>query len=574
MKNIFKITILGLVSLLCACDNSVISSTLTSSSTVNSSTNTSSTSAIKQGIAAEDKVKPTTTQLEYTDHGNFSKPVFAEDKWYRNDLKDVPLPDPQVIEVDGRYYIYGTTDRTGARSFDCYETEDFNTFKLHADIYVPDTEWSMGILFAPEVYEIDGTFYMTYSDVNKSDRRYITIATSDSPTGPFTEFKGQDYFGNELDGKKEPLFKYNDRIGLSVLDQHIFIDDDGQMYMYYSIYDSGIMQYIVGVEMYDIVTPNWETYKILVRPGEMNDTTTSTNLLYWEAYQGFKVAEGPFMLKSPVNGKYYLTYSVNHYPDRYYTVCYAVSDNPLGSYTKPFERDGTWTNLLFGYAGGMNGTTVYDQWEGFMSGTAHHCFFKIGDQYMIGYHAHMDRKGNGRAFGMDYINFDELGVPYAIGPTYSIQPLPEAISGYKNIAYDANVFTENITHPERINDNYIVEHYHLPQEQDREVIINPGKSYIELVFDKEYYIGGISIYNSAYYDKALSQIEFINFFNGNAIIDAQFSVSYLNDVQEFIFPGSAFTFDFAEFKASRVVIGIDTGYEAQFNEIKVFGRSV
>lgn len=150
----------------------------------------------------------------------------------------------------------------------------------------------------------------------------------------FEEYKGTDYYGNELDGYKAPIFRHNDSLGLSVLDQNLFIDDDGSMYMYYSIYDTGIMQYIIGVSMLDPVTPDWDTYKILVRPGELTPKTTSTNMLIWEAYQGFKVAEGPFMVKSPVNGKYYLTYSVNHYPDRYYTVCYAYSDEPLGDFNK------------------------------------------------------------------------------------------------------------------------------------------------------------------------------------------------------------------------------------------------
>ena len=121
-------------------------------------------------------------------------------------------------------------------------------------------------------------------------------------------------------------------------------------------------------------------------------------------------------------------------------------------------------------------------------------------------------------------------------------------------------------------DNYIVEHYNLKQEQDREVILNEGKSFIELDFDKEYLVGGISIYNSAFYEYALSEIDFINFYDGNVILNGGFCYNYINEEKDFIFPGSAFTFDFSDIKATRVVIGFNTSSVTQINEIKVLGN--
>ncbi len=531
-------------------------------------------------VALADQEKPTSTNLEYEDYSLGTKADFDTSKWYRNDLKSMALPDPDVIEVGDTYYIYGTTDRTGSKTFDCYETEDFNTFKIHMNIEeTPSDYWGTKTMFAPEVYYYNNLYWLYYSDNSKeTGLRYINVMTSESPSGPFKPYKGKNAHNEDVDASKEPLFRHNDSLALSALDQTLLFDDDGSIYMYYSIYDTGIMQYIIGVEMLDPVTADWDTYKILIRPGELTPKTTNSNMLIWEAYSGFKVAEGPYMLKSP-NGLYYLTYSVNHYDDRYYTVCYAYSNEPLGDYTKPYDKDGNWTNLLFGYAGGMAHTTVFDQWDGFMSGTGHHCFFKSGDQWMIGYHAHKDRHGKvdandgfaGRMFAMDYLYFDENGVPYTEGPTYSVQPLPSKISGYSNIALGATVKSTNVDNPERINDNFIVEHYNLPQEQNKEVTLKPGRSYIEIDFGKDFHIGGISIYNSAFYDYYLSEIEFINFFNGNAILDASFPTSYVNNEYEFVFPTSAFVFDFQDIIASRVVIGFNTNTEARLNEIKVFG---
>lgn len=549
----------------------------------------------KTTIAEEDKVKPTSSDFKYIDHALDTNPKADFDKtmWYRNDLSAVKLPDPDVIKgEDGKYYVYGTTDRTGSQGFDCYDTDDFNKFNLHMNIYPkPTGHWAEGgAMFAPEIRYIDGTYYLYYSDSAKSGgRRSITVLTSDNPSGPFVDYIGTDANGKALDGTKEAIFKcIDDEVGLSVLDQTVFTDDDGQSYMFWSVYQSGVMQYIKGAKMLDPVTLDMSTSVTLVVPGSPSADYPSLKTLSWEAYQGFRVAEGPYMIKSPVNGKYYLTYSVNHYPDRYYTVCYAESDSPLGEYKKPYDETRSWelkdksdashqwTNVVLGYAGGMSTSKVYSQWEGFMSGTAHHCFFKVGDEYMIGYHAHINRNDSksGRAFGFDYLNFDPVtGAPFAKGPSYSIQPLPEEISGYKNIANGKEVITENITDSQYLNDKRIVEHYNLPQEADKEAKLGSGKSYVEIDFGKECTIAGLAIYNSADYEHYLSDISYISFGNGNVILDTSFRESeYIDFEKEFIRPCSSFTYQFNEIKADKVVIGFDTDGARQINDIEIYGK--
>ena len=549
----------------------------------------------KTTIAEEDKVKPTSSDFEYIDHALDPNPKADFDKtmWYRNDLSAVKLPDPDVIKgEDGKYYVYGTTDRTGSQVFDCYDTDDFNKFNLHMNIYPkPTGHWADGgAMFAPEIRFIDGTYYLYYSDSAKSGgRRSITVLTSDNPAGPFVDYIGSDANGKELDGTKEAIFKcIDDEVGLDVLDQTVFTDDDGQSYMFWSVYQSGVMQYIKGAKMLDPVTLDMSTSVTLVVPGSPSASYPSLKTLSWEAYQGFRVAEGPYMIKSPVNGKYYLTYSVNHYPDRYYTVCYAESDSPLGEYKKPYDETRSWeltdkadashqwTNVVLGYAGGMATSKVYAQWEGFMSGTAHHCFFKVGDEYMIGYHAHINRSDSksGRAFGFDYLNFDPVtGAPFAKGPSYSIQPLPEEISGYKNIAYGKEVITENITDSQYLNDKRIVEHYNLPQEANKEAKLGSGKSYVEIDFGKECTIAGLAIYNSADYEHYLSDISYISFGNGKVILDTSFRESeYIDFEKEFIRPCSSFTYQFKEIKADKVVIGFDTDGARQINDIEIYGK--
>ena len=575
------VLVLGLTVSSCSVLENLINSQ--GSNNDNSTTNNNDVNLGPTEIAASDLVRPNKTILDYTDYGTIgdgeTMPDYDTSKWYRNDLKDVPLPDPHIYYEDGVYYIYGTTDRTGAQSLDCYTTTDFIDYELHMNILHPNSgyksDWEANVLFAPEMYKFGDYYYLYYSNTMKgSGNRYLHVVKGESPLGPFEQINEVDANGKTVNGKSKPVFEFPEG-HVNALDSTIFVDDDGRMYMYYVISTS--TQHIIGAEMKDPITIDWSTRKALVVPGELQ-TNTNADTLFWEAYNGYNIAEAPYMIKSP-NGLYYLTYSVNSYENRYYSICYAYSDSPLGDYEKPYtpeqkQNGEIWTNLLLGYSGGLAGSSVYDQWTGFSSGNGHHCFFNIGDQIMIAYHQHKNRNssGLGRAFAMDYLYFDEDGVPYTDGPTWSLQARPEALSGYKNIALNATVRYLNVENAHFINDNYVVRHANLVQEANKEVIINGGKAYIELVFDKEYTIGGIQINNSAYYDKALYEIAYINFFNDNVIYNASFMPNYVNDEKEFIFPGSSFTIDFDDIKATKVILCFDTTDGAQINEIKVLGK--
>ncbi len=518
-----------------------------------------------------------TEGVDYVDHTSTydgTGLTYDDTMWYVNELQAVPLPDPYVFVEDGVYYIVGTSDRDG-NVIDCYTTEDFVNYERHTAIYTPASfggwEAAKADIYAPELYCFGGIYYMYYSAKDKSGIRRNSVVAADNPLGPYEPIQK-----GSVNGLDEPLFLDKNQ-NFDVLDITVFVDDGGEMYMYYSV-ACNENQHIVGVKMKNPYEVDWSTYTKIVEPGALNSTNTILKPLTWEMFrEGLPIAEAPFVIKS--NGKYYMTYSVNGCWNKYYNVCYAVSDSPLGKFEKPYQSGGMWTNLLLGYPGtNVSTSTVYDQWAGFASGTGHHCFFYSGDELMIGYHAHQNRDSNKgytkRYFAFDYVHFDENGVPFCNGPTYSIQPLPEAISGYKNIAPLAEVKSKNVTNAEAINDNYIVDCYNLNGEAAKEVALGNGYSFIELKFDKEYEIGGIAIYNSAFYDKFLNEIEYIDFGNGNAVNYPQFCLDqYVNDNNEFVFPNSAFTVEFLNtFRADRVVICVKTEAAAALNEIVVLGR--
>ena len=521
--------------------------------------------------------KHLTDGVDYVDHTSTYDGeglTYDETMWYVNKLDSVPLPDPFVFVEDGTYYIVGTSDRD-SNVIDCYTTEDFVNYERHTAIYNPASigswESANAAIYAPELYCFDDLYYMYYSANDRSGIRRNSVVVADNPLGPYKAIQN-----NTVNGLAEPVF-LDKNSSFGVLDATVFTDDDGEMYMYYSV-SCNENQHIVGVKLNSPYEADWSTYKKIVEPGALNSSNTILKPMTWEMFrEGLPIAEAPFVIKS--EGKYYMTYSVNGCWNKYYNVCYAVSDSPLGNFEKPYEAGVTWSNLFLGYPGtNIASSSVYKQWSGFASGTAHHCFFYVGDQLMIGYHAHQNRNSNSgytkRYFAFDYVHFDENGKPFANGPTVSIQPLPEEISGYKNIASSASVRSDNVTNPEAINDNYIVDCYNIKGEEAKEVILGEGYSFIELKFDKEYEIGGIAIYNSAFFGKLVSEIEYIDFGNGNAILYPQFCYDrYVNDETEFVFPNSAFTVEIVNtFRADHVVICVKTEQAAALNEIVILGR--
>lgn len=535
-----------------------------------------SNGATTKGLTEEDKTYPNASPLAYNDY--YDTTDYDYSKYFYNVNHSLNMPDPFVLEEGGIYYIYGTTDRVGSNGVDCYSTVDFHTFTSYKNIYNLGSGWVKGGIFAVEVYKFADKYYMYYSANDESGKRSLNLAVSDSPTGFFNDYVGLDANGNNVDLKSNKWLI--DPSGYEPLDQTLLVDGDN-IYLYYSVYHSGYEQYIVGMNMLDPVTYDMESRKVLVRPGKDSPDLPDNEITLkydWEIMRGFWVAEGPCVIKSPINNKYYLTYSVNAYDEKAYTVCYAVSDTPLGDYHKPYDENRNWSNLFFGYAGLSSKTNkVYEQWAGFHAGTGHHSIFKAGDDYMIVYHGWKNRgnpdKFDGRDVFFDRVYFDKDGVPYTVGPTYSPQPLPKAISGYENIALKAEIYTENVENGEALIDNYVVEHYQLKGEDLKEATLNPGTSYIKLKFDKEYSLGGFLIYNSAFYSMMTPEIEYINFKNNNAIFNCFYPVEVVNDEKSFVYPSSAFAFDFPEeIKAQEVIICIKNSDPVRLNEIYVMGR--
>ena len=297
---------------------------------------------------------------------------------YRNPLAEGA--DPYILRHNGKYYMYSTN--APMEGYIVYESSNLVDWKnmgyclKKADVYGNPT--SSAGFWAPEVYYLDGRFYMFYT-VEEN----IGVAVADSPLGPFKKYS---------DGFLFP--------GQRVIDANLFIDDDGKMYLYYVICKNG--NEIYGAE-FDFKTLTVSNQHLIITP--------TANTWEWTGDAG-KVAEGPCMLKH--NGKYYLSYSCNGYTSHNYAVGYAVSDNPLTG----FER----------YSGNpilakMPAADVY--------GPGHHTFMttEAGELFIV-YHKHNSETViHSRLICIDRCAFEpqENGpdILKVYGPTSTPQKLPE-----------------------------------------------------------------------------------------------------------------------------------------------------
>lgn len=211
----------------------------------------------------------------------------AAPKTYTNPvLSGEDLADPTVLLYKGTYYLYPTGGtRQGYVVYTSTDLVHWTKGPKVFDIKSRNT-WAPDVFFNPA----DGKFYLSYTANFK-----IGVAVADSPLGPFVD-KGVLVNG--------------------CIDAHLFRDDDGQIFLYYTL--------VPGFRMH--VQPMETPLKkkgdplFLFKPQQP-----------WETKAG-AVNEGPWMLKHA--GKYYLLYSGSgaDWPD--YAIGYAVADSPTGPFKK------------------------------------------------------------------------------------------------------------------------------------------------------------------------------------------------------------------------------------------------
>jgi hypothetical protein len=217
------------------------------------------------------------------------------------------IPDGEPRVFGDRVYLYGSHDRAGSKEF-CdtilrvwsAPLADLNTWTDHGIIFstrnvdghADDVPWSDNNLYAPDVIEKNGRYYLFAQIVGAP----CAVAVSDSPAGPF----------RLLSQIKKPEGSPMDFGGWSqYFDPGVLVDDDGKVYIYWGGGSSHMAQ--LNPENLTEILP--DTYQANILPTEAP----------------FNYQEGPSPRK--INGLYYLVFAAGN------DLSYATSDSPTGPFT-------------------------------------------------------------------------------------------------------------------------------------------------------------------------------------------------------------------------------------------------
>jgi beta-xylosidase len=211
----------------------------------------------------------------------------------------VPFGDPFIMLWEDKYYAYGTLSPDGIA---VYVSDDLLTWRIpdaaRDGLALHKTDvWGDRWFWAPEVYYVNGKFYMYYS----ADE-HICVATSMSPLGPFTQEVRKPMIENEKS-----------------IDNSLFIDDTGKPYLFFDRFNDGLNIWSAGLD----------DNLVAIKEGTMKKCIHVSQA--WEKVWP-RVNEGSFVVKH--KGIYYMTYSANSYESQFYGIGFATSTDINGPWIK------------------------------------------------------------------------------------------------------------------------------------------------------------------------------------------------------------------------------------------------
>lgn len=243
------------------------------------------------------------------------------------------IPDGEPRVFKDRVYIYGSHDTAGSDKFCDYKLkvwsaslDNLNHWTCHGVAFCTrgdgnvesDTPWADGELYAPDVVEKDGKYYLfAYIFYSKG-----CVAVSDRPEGPFKLLSQYKVPENPSSTLSEGIF----------VDPGVLVDDDGRVYIYCG-FEGSYMAELDANNMYEILP---DTFFTDIVPYE-----------FFEACSPRKIGDTYYMIYSPKTGS---------------RLVYATSKSPRG----PFEYKGVIIDNGIDYPGGNNHGSICNingQWH-------------------------------------------------------------------------------------------------------------------------------------------------------------------------------------------------------------------
>jgi arabinoxylan arabinofuranohydrolase len=215
--------------------------------------------------------------------------------------------DPAPMVYDGTVYLYTGHDEDvlvdnffTMNEWRVYSSTDMLNWTDHGSpLRYSDFSWSTGDAWAGHVAYRNDKFYYYVPTSRESGRMVIGVAVSDSPTGPFEDALGH------------PLITSN----CGDIDPAVFIDDDGQAYLYWGNPDlcyvklnDDMISYEGGIEHVPMTTESF---------GVRDDDERPTS------YE-----EGPWLTKH--GDLYYMVFAAGPISEH---IAYATSPGPTGPWT-------------------------------------------------------------------------------------------------------------------------------------------------------------------------------------------------------------------------------------------------
>jgi arabinoxylan arabinofuranohydrolase len=235
--------------------------------------------------------------------------------------------DPAPMVYNGTVYLYTSHDEDETvknfftmNDWRCYSSTDMVNWTDHgAVLSYKDFEWSRGDAWAGQcIYRNDKFYY--YLPVNqKNGGNAIGVAVSDNPTGPFKDAIGA------------PMLT-----GYGYIDPNVFIDDDGQAYLYWgnpNLWHVKLNDDMISYDHeYGIAKEDLKDENFGYRALKIDNRTA--------AYE-----EGPWLYKR--NALYYMLYPAGGVPEH---LAYSTGPSATGPWTygdtimHVIEEGGAFTN--------------------------------------------------------------------------------------------------------------------------------------------------------------------------------------------------------------------------------------
>ncbi len=321
------------------------------------------------------------------------------------------IPDGEPRVFGDRVYVYGSHDTAGSDKFCDYKlkvwsahVDNLNQWVCHGDAFHTridndhdsDTSWTDHELYAPDVIEKDGKYYLYAYIFNAKG----CVAVSERPEGPFKLLSQYKIPENSDKVLTDSVF----------VDPGVLVDDDGRVYIYCGFLSS-YMAELNANNMFEIMEDSFVADIIPVEsPYE-----------FFEACSPRKVGDTYYMIYSPKKGS---------------RLVYATSKSPTG----PFVYRGI----------------IVDNGVDYPAGNNHGSICNIKGQWYIFYHRMtngtiMSRRGCVEAIellpdgSIPQVEMTSLGFQQSLSPYEIITADLACVLKGGCIITEKNVFTRVIT---------------------------------------------------------------------------------------------------------------------------------